>query len=67
MTKILVMSSKRWDELEWDGNRPSEVIVRLTPAWKDAQGVERESYAWSPDGYGAYYYDTKEEAVANHG
>lgn len=66
MTKIIAMSQKRWDALEWDGKRPSDVIVRLTPAWKDVNGVEREGYAWSPDGYGAYYYDSLEEARDNH-
>jgi hypothetical protein len=66
MSKTITMNVHRWDKLEWDGKRPSEVIVRLTPVWIDANGVERAGYAWSPDGYGAYYYDSLDEARANH-
>ena len=61
MTTIHTTSMARWDEQEWDGARPDNVIVRI----KCADGTS--VYAWSPDGWGAYYYETLNEARANHG
>ena len=60
MSTIHVISMKSWDAKEWDGKRPSEVAVRIK--CEDGSSV----YAWSPDGYGAYYYDTLAEVRDNH-
>jgi hypothetical protein len=45
---------REWDRLE------AEHAYRIT----DADG---ESWAWSPDGIGCYWYDTREELEAQHG
>lgn len=57
---MIRMSEKRWDELEWDENRPVEVPVEIH------YSSGRIGYAWSPDGRGACYYETLEELQAQH-
>ena len=51
------MSETTWDSLEWDGKRPTDIAVRL----------HSNLWAVSPDGYGAYYFDSLEELLNNYG
>ena len=50
------MSPDTWDSLEWDGKRPAHIAVRLAS----------NLWAVSPDGYGAYYFDSLEELTDNY-
>lgn len=46
---------KTWEELGNIGKRPTDTPVKVDKCW-----------AISPDGYGAYYYDTLEELVNDY-
>ena len=55
------ISTARWDELQWEGNRPDLKEIALV------QNGKVVGYAVSPDGYGAYYFDTLEELRESFG
>jgi len=55
------MSEKTWDALEDGERRPTDVAVRV----RFPNGAVL--FAYSPDGYGAFYYDTLAELETNHG
>ena len=59
--KTLTMSDKTWDALEDGERRPTDVAVRV----RFPNGAVL--FAYSPDGYGAFYYDTLAELETNHG
>ena len=50
-----------WEEMGDKNQRPAGVAVAVKH--KDGSSI----FAWSPDGRGAYYYDTYAELAYEHG
>ena len=59
--KTQTVEIRAWDALEDGGRRPCEVAVKII---YPNGGV---LFAYSPDGWGAVYYDTLADLEANHG
>jgi regulator of RNase E activity RraB len=55
MTQIRVIDPQKWDELGNEGKRPAHKAVKVG-----------EAYSVSPDGWGAYFYETLEELVEDY-
>jgi len=59
--KTQTMASRTWDALEDGERRPCEVAVKII--YPNGAVL----FAYSPDGYGAFYYDTLADLKTNHG
>jgi hypothetical protein len=55
IVEYIQMSGKTYEELQYEQDRPTTVVKLLGNAY--------ESWAFSPDGLGAVYYDTLEELI----
>ncbi len=60
MKKLVIISNEYWDDLADRFRRPCEVPVEVN--FPNGNVL----YAWSPDGRGAFYYDTLAELEQNH-
>lgn len=45
----------------------AEFVAREETLYRVTDRKGRETYAWSPDGEGFFWYDSYEEAVEQHG
>jgi hypothetical protein len=50
-----IVDPNRWELLGNQGKRPAHIAVQVN-----------DYYAVSPDGWGAYYYDTLEELIQDY-
>lgn len=57
---MITMTKEAWEAAGWRGNRPQMQIVKVT-GYSDGP-----AYFHTEDGEGALWYDTLEEALANH-
>lgn len=60
MNRMKVMTLTQWDAIP-EGKRPIDTPVKLI----DQQGCHVQ-WAWSPDGFGAYYYETMFDLRQEH-
>lgn len=58
---VKVIHKDTWEKMSWDAKRPTDVAVRLVDS-----NNKTYCYAWSPDGEGAFYYETLAELQSEH-
>jgi hypothetical protein len=61
--KLAIAYQDAYERIGRKGGRPVEQATEL----RNESNGKVVGYAWSPDGFGAYYYDTLDELLEQHG